>query len=175
MAPWRENIIFRFLGVWHANQGRTKYGINSGCLHTSTGKDQVITWFDWHFLLSWFFLRLPFWVFNLVGSLTLFLLLSFCIDRLYGFSIYLFIIFIYLFIYFSIYIRMEKEVLLWSSLMQSIVWWHQNWWAYWSHAHPSWLRSRLLWRRNFSWHMGLCRPGKLLPMIRHGLVALFQD
>ena len=28
-ALWRENYIFRFFGVRHTNQGRTKYGINS--------------------------------------------------------------------------------------------------------------------------------------------------
>jgi len=30
VAPWKENNIFGFFGVWHANQGQIKYGINSG-------------------------------------------------------------------------------------------------------------------------------------------------
>ena len=29
-APWRENNIFGFFRVWHANRGQTKYGINIG-------------------------------------------------------------------------------------------------------------------------------------------------
>jgi len=28
VTPWRENDIFGFFGVRHANQGQTKYGIN---------------------------------------------------------------------------------------------------------------------------------------------------
>ena len=28
MAPWKENNIFGFFGVQHANGERTKYGIN---------------------------------------------------------------------------------------------------------------------------------------------------
>ena len=29
-APWRENNIFGFFGVRHANRGQTKYSINNG-------------------------------------------------------------------------------------------------------------------------------------------------
>ena len=42
--------------------------------------------------------------------------------------------------------------------MQSIVWRRQNWWAYWSHARPCQLESRLLWKRPSLPHMG---PRKL--------------
>ena len=28
-APWRENNIFEFFEVWHANRGRTKYDIDN--------------------------------------------------------------------------------------------------------------------------------------------------
>ena len=34
---WGENNIFGFFGVWHANQGWTKYGINN-CTKTLTSR-----------------------------------------------------------------------------------------------------------------------------------------
>ena len=93
--------------------------------------------------------RPPLQVFDLAGSLTLFLLFSFCVDRLFGFSIYLFIILYFFFPFVCLHKNVEKKVALGSSLMQSTVWQNQNWWVYWSHSYhaPNPKRSKAWERR----------------------------
>ena len=68
------------------------------------------------FLVALILDQIAFRVFNLAGSLTLFLLLSFCIDRPFRFSIYFFIYFciilfyfIAFFFFFFFYIGMQKK------------------------------------------------------------------
>ena len=56
------------------------------------------------FWLPKFLHRPPFQVLNLAGSLTLFLLLSFCVDLLFGFSIYLLYFLTLFFFWLSFYI-----------------------------------------------------------------------
>ena len=54
-----------------------------------------------------------------------------------------------------------------GSFMQSIVWQRQNWWTYWSHAHPCYLESRLLQKRPSLPHMGPRELGKKLSSVKH--------
>ena len=64
--------------------------------------------------------------------------------------------------------------------MQSTIWQRQNWWAYWSHAHPCYLESRLLQKRPSLPCMGprelgqtfLCEAWTILQTIYEGTKAV---